>query len=133
MGLLANLTLLLAAASAVIAEDKAAVPKITSIKFSGSGCQKDPAFSGTFNDPKVTFSEFVANLPGTSQTVNCQAHLQAEGASQGWQVAVKSNTVRGQAVLQPGTSLTHFTSVYFSQDPAKTVSIFPHGIISFGR
>ncbi|KAL1837202.1 hypothetical protein VTJ49DRAFT_4153 [Mycothermus thermophilus] len=124
MGLLSNLALLLAATSAVVAETTATpnVPKISSITFSGSGCTRDPKFSGTFSDPKLTFHDFSATLPGKNQTVHCQAHLQATGGSKGWQYAVKSNTIRGHVVLQPGTALTHYTTVYFSQKPADTES-----------
>ncbi|KAL2271412.1 hypothetical protein VTJ83DRAFT_783 [Remersonia thermophila] len=124
MGLLSNLTLLLAATSAVVADTAAtpAVPKISSITFSGSGCVKDPKFSGTFNDPTLTFSNFAAALPGKNQTTHCQAHIQASNGSKGWQFALKSNTVRGHVVLQPGTSLTRYTTIFFSQNPTATGS-----------
>lgn len=126
MGLLSHLTVFLTAASAVAAEAAApaVAPKITSITYSGSGCVKDPKFSGSFTDPTLTFSNFAAALPG-NQTVNCQVHLQASGASPGWQVAVNRNVVKGHVVLTPGTSLTHYTTVYFSQDAARTVSLDP--------
>lgn len=124
MGLLSHLTVFLTAASAVAAEAAApaVAPKITSITYSGSGCVKDPKFSGSFTDPTLTFSNFAAALPG-NQTVNCQVHIQASGASAGWQVAVNRNVVKGHVVLTPGTSLTHYTTVYFSQDAARTVSL----------
>ncbi|KAH6650399.1 hypothetical protein F5144DRAFT_43757 [Chaetomium tenue] len=122
MGILSNI-LLLTAASAAMADTAApATPKITSITFSGNGCAKDPKFSGGFNDPTVTFSSFAASLPGT-QTLNCQAHLQATGASPGWQVSLKTNVIKGRVLLTPGTSLTHYTTVFFSQDAARSDTI----------
>jgi hypothetical protein len=131
MGLLSNLALLLTAASAVAADPAApsTAPKITSITFSGNGCQRDPKFSGSFSDPTLTFYNFAASLPGANQTVNCQVHLQASGASAGWQVALKTNVVKGHVVLSPGTTLTHYTTVFFSQDAAKTVSLDLHKLL----
>ncbi|KAK4129057.1 hypothetical protein N657DRAFT_639604 [Parathielavia appendiculata] len=121
MGILSHLALVLTAASAVAAEaaTPGSPPQITSITYSGNGCQRDPKFSGSFNDPTVTFYNFAASLPGANQTVNCQVHLQAKGASPGWQVALKSNVIKGHVVLGPGTTLTHYTTVFFSQDAAK--------------
>lgn len=122
MGLLSNLAVLLAAASAASAADPAPAdaPKITSITYSGSGCPNNAKFSGSFSDPVVTFPNFVASLPG-NQTVACQVHLQASGASAGWQAAISRNTVKGRVSLSPGTALTYYTTVYFSQDAANTV------------
>lgn len=119
MGFLSNFVLLMAATAAVA---DPSTPKIASIKFSGNGCLKDPKFSGSFDAPRLTFSNFAAALPGSNQTVNCQVHLQTQGSTPGWQVALKSNVVKGHVVLSPGTTLTHYTTVYFSQDAAKTVS-----------
>jgi hypothetical protein len=122
MGILSNL-LLLTAASAAMADTAApATPRITSITYSGNGCAKDPKFSGNFNDPTVTFNNFAASLPG-SQTLNCQVHLQANGASPGWQVALKTNVIKGRVYLTPGTSLTHYTTVFFSQDAGRSDTI----------
>ncbi|AEO53777.1 hypothetical protein MYCTH_91276 [Thermothelomyces thermophilus ATCC 42464] len=119
MGLLSNLVLLTAAVA--VAADPA-TPKISSISFSGNGCLNDPKFSGNFDVPCLTFSNFAAALPGNNKTVNCQVHLQTQGATPGWQVALKSNVVKGHVVLSPGTTLTHYTTVFFSQDASNTVS-----------
>ncbi|KAK4156618.1 hypothetical protein C8A00DRAFT_30471 [Chaetomidium leptoderma] len=121
MGILSNIAILLTAASAVTAEAAApaAPPRITSISFSGNGCVQDPKFSGSFTDPTVTFRNFAVANPG-NKTVNCQVHLQASGASPGWQVALKTNVVKGHVVLTPGTAVTHYTTVYFSQDAGNT-------------
>ncbi|KAL2180653.1 uncharacterized protein P884DRAFT_237538 [Thermothelomyces heterothallicus CBS 202.75] len=117
MGLLSNLVLLTAAVA--VAADPA-TPKISSISFSGNGCLNDPKFSGNFDVPCLTFSNFAAALPGNNKTVNCQVHLQTQGATPGWQVALKSNVVKGHVVLSPGTTLTHYTTVFFSQDASNT-------------
>jgi hypothetical protein len=124
MGFLSHLAILLAAASAVAAESAEAVPAvatphITSIKYSGSGCPNDAQFSGNFNNPTVTFKDFTISSPG-EKTVNCQVHLQATGASPGWQVAIKKNVVKGHLYLSPGSSLTHYTTIFFSQDASNT-------------
>lgn len=123
MGILSNIAILLTAASAVTAEAAApaAPPRISSISYSGNGCIQDPKFSGSFTDPKLTFQNYAVSNPN-NRTVNCQVHLQTSGASAGWQVALKSNVVKGHVVLAPGTAVTHYTTVYFSQDAGNTVS-----------
>jgi hypothetical protein len=131
MGILSNLLLLTAASVAMADTAAPATPRITSITYSGSGCAKDPKFSGNFNDPTVTFNSFAASLPG-SQTLNCQVHLQANGASPGWQVALKTNVIKGRVYLTPGTSLTHYTTVFFSQDAGRSVSPSIHPSIQKG-
>ncbi|AEO70676.1 25426aa1-c760-4bca-a21d-6a7372dfba21 [Thermothielavioides terrestris] len=118
MGLLSHLAVFLTAASAVVAD-----PHITSIKFAGSGCPNNPKFSGSFENGCITYSDFVAVQPGYNSTLNCQAQIQAAGANPGWQVALKSNTVKGHAVLSPGASLDYYTTVFFSQDAANTNSL----------
>ncbi|KAH6619425.1 hypothetical protein B0J18DRAFT_434069 [Chaetomium sp. MPI-SDFR-AT-0129] len=128
MGLLTNLVLLAAAAAGVTADtaDVAApaVPSITSITYSGTGCTSDPKLTGGFNDATLSFSAFNTNLPGaTTQTANCQVHLEAKGASPGWQVALQTTRVRGHAVLAPGTTLNHYTTVYFSENAGNTDTI----------
>jgi hypothetical protein len=84
MGLLSQLTVVLAAATHTVLAAPAdvsgadvATPRITSITFSGSGCARDPRFSGNFNNPSVTFTDFAAASPGANQTLNCEVHLQA--------------------------------------------------------
>lgn len=125
MGLLSQLTLLIAAATAVTADIAApagGTPQITGISYSGNGCKQNPKFSGNFNDPTLTFHNFAASLPGSNRTVNCQVHLQATGANPGWQAAIRSNIVKGHVVLEPGTALTYYTTIFFSQDAGATVS-----------
>jgi hypothetical protein len=62
-------------------------------------------------------------LPGGNQTLNCEVHLQATGVGSGWQFALSRNQVKGFVSLGPGTQLTHFTTVYFSQNAGNTVSL----------
>ncbi|KAK0663900.1 hypothetical protein QBC41DRAFT_23595 [Cercophora samala] len=133
MGLLTTATALLVAAASVVNADvaaapaaPAAIPRITSLTFSGPGCVRDPKHTGGLSDPTFSFSNFASSLPGTTRTLNCQAHLQATGASPGWQVAVKTNVVKGNVYLTPGTSLDYFTTVFFSQDAAKTGTVRGH-------
>ena len=132
MGFLSQLTILLATASLSTAAatpvveqaeaEAAATPRITSITFSGNGCPNNVQTSGSFNDPSFTYKDFKIVVPGTLQTLNCQAHVQASGASAGWQVALKNNWVKGRVSLDAGSSLTYYTTVFYSQDAANTVS-----------
>lgn len=136
MGLLARLTVLLAVASpslvaAETAESPASVsPRITSIRFSGNGCPQDPKHTGGLNDATFTYNHFELSIPGGNQTLNCQVHVQASGVGSGWQMALSRNRVKGHVVLGPGTSLTHYTTVYYSQDASRTVRS-PGGLLFF--
>ncbi|KAK3329858.1 hypothetical protein B0H66DRAFT_597422 [Apodospora peruviana] len=124
--MLSRFTVLLAAASAAlpaslaVAESPSSLPRISTITYSGNGCTRDPKLSGDFNDPTFSYNNFAASLPGTNQTLNCEVHIQATGASSGWQVALKDNWVKGHLVLDPDTCLDYYTQVYFSQNAAKT-------------
>ncbi|GAB1310724.1 hypothetical protein MFIFM68171_00934 [Madurella fahalii] len=128
MGLLVCLTVLLAVASPslVSAEAPAAPaapavsPRITSISYSGNGCLQDPKQTGSLNDATFTYHNFALSMPGGNQTLNCQVHVQANGVGSGWQMALSRNRVNGHVVLSPGTALTHYTTVYFSQDASNT-------------
>lgn len=139
MGLLSHLTALLlaaatassslipaAAAAAASAAAASPSPRISSISFSGNGCPKDPKHSGGFTDPTFTYHGFALALPGANRTANCQVHVQATtgAGAAGWQVALRTNSVRGHVVLSPGTRLEYYTSVFFSQEAGKTVCFF---------
>jgi hypothetical protein len=126
MGILSHLTVLLAAVYPLVASETATpTPKITSITYSGSGCASDPKLAGDFNDPTFTYQDFSLTLSSVeSRTANCQVHLQASGAGAGWQVALTRNVVKGHVYLTPGDTLNYYTTVYFSQDAANTVSHF---------
>lgn len=130
MGLLSHLTALLLAAatasSSLIPAAASPSPRISSISFSGNGCPKDPKHSGGFTDPTFTYHGFALALPGANRTANCQVHVQATtgAGAAGWQVALRTNSVRGHVVLSPGTRLEYYTSVFFSQEAGKTVCFF---------
>ncbi|KAK3938734.1 hypothetical protein QBC46DRAFT_264707 [Diplogelasinospora grovesii] len=124
MGAFSRMTVLLAAAaySSLVTADPA-TPRITSITYSGNGCPNNPDRSGDFNGPTFAYRRFVAAYPGTNQTVNCEVHIQATGASAGWQVALSDNWIKGHVVLDPGTQLDYWTTSYFSQDAANTGTV----------
>jgi len=122
------LTSLLFATAAVAADADAAAPalaagaRISSIKYSGNGCLRDPKYSGGLADPTFTYSNFAATLPGVNQTLNCQVHIEITGVGAGWQVALGQNAVRSHLVLTPDTRLDYFTTVFFSEAASQTVS-----------
>jgi len=120
MGLLSNLVLLTAAS--LVAADPA-TPRISSISFSGNGCPDNAKYTGNFNNACFTFSDFAGSAPGSNSTLNCQVHLVGTAATPGWQVSLKSSVTKGHVVLAPGTTLTHYTTSYFSQDAAVTDTI----------
>jgi hypothetical protein len=112
------------------ADTPASLPRITSVQYSGNGCSNDAARSGGFNDPTFSYNRFAAALPGRNQTVNCEIHVQAAGASSGWQVALSDVDVKGHLVLDAGTRLDYYTTVYYSQNaPATVCSHFPVKLI----
>ncbi|KAF2270324.1 hypothetical protein CC78DRAFT_508107 [Lojkania enalia] len=118
-----------AIAPALVAADVAApasAPKITSLKFSGSGCPNDSgsvkSTSGFLSDAaSFTYSQ----LRGDS-TDNCEIHIQASGGSQGWQFAIKEIEWRGNVQLKPGTQLDTITQVFFSEKAADTTTFTTH-------
>ncbi|EGO51976.1 hypothetical protein NEUTE1DRAFT_55917 [Neurospora tetrasperma FGSC 2508] len=99
-----------------LAESPAGTPRINSISYSGSGCPQTQArFSGSLDDPTLTFNHFAIEYPNTvNRTANCQVHVQAQGVSAGWQVSVKDTFVDGHVTLDPGATLDYFSTVYFS-------------------
>lgn len=103
----------------------ASLPSISSVSYSGSGCPSaSPAVvrSGAFAEPAFRLNGFEAQVPGGTSTVNCQVHVQAEGASSGWQLGLESVTVRGHLVLDPGAALDWYVTSFFSEEAEKTVS-----------
>lgn len=126
MGFLPRLALLVQTLypALALATDAAApptLPRITSVQYSGNGCPDDASRKGDFNDPTFRFDSFAASFPGTGRTVNCEVHVQAAGATAGWQVALSQVNVDGRLVLDPGVGLVYFTQTYFSDDAADTV------------
>ncbi|KAI1079211.1 hypothetical protein F5B20DRAFT_545474 [Whalleya microplaca] len=111
------------------------LPRIVSVSYSGSGCpSSSPAVERTgsgFNDVGFQLNGFEAQTtPAASpaaSSVNCQVHLQAAGASAGWQVGVAEVVVRGHLVLDPGARLEYYVSSFWSEDAGDTVTI--HGTV----
>ena len=122
MGLLSSLTVL--ATAALVAAQPPSLPTISGLKFSGSGCPQNSNLKWTGNLDELTlrYSEFSAKTPGDA-TANCQVHIQTTGGTAGWQYSLKSTTVKGSASLDPGATLTVFTTVFFSEDAATSPSI----------
>ncbi|KAI0404329.1 hypothetical protein F4802DRAFT_251361 [Xylaria palmicola] len=109
-------------------EAPSALPKITSLSYSGSGCpSSSPGVDrtgGGFSDIGFRLNSFEASLPGIENAnTNCQVHLQATGCSAGWQVGIKSATVRGHLTLDPGASITWYLTSYWSENAATTNTI----------
>jgi hypothetical protein len=96
-------------------------PKITSLEYAGNGCAPKGSVkssSTTIGDSATfTFSEFRGD-----DTNNCGIHLQAQGGSSGWQVAIKDVEYKGSVNLKPGSTLDTTSQVFWSEAAAKTVS-----------
>jgi len=126
MGPLTRLTVLLAALwpSHARSDSPPSLPQIREISFSGNGCPQgsQPRYSGNFNDLEITYNNFAVRLPGNEANRACQVHIQAYGGTPGWQFALRDVLVTGHAFLQSGTSLDWMSTVYFSQDAARTVT-----------
>lgn len=105
------------------ADTPASQPRITSVQYSGNGCPNDASRSGGFSDPTFTYNRFAASLPGVNQTVNCEIHVQSTGASAGWQVALSDVNISGHVVLDQGTRLDYYTTVYYSENAGATVCL----------
>ncbi|CCC07875.1 hypothetical protein SMACR_01440 [Sordaria macrospora] len=119
-----TLTTLLSLTTLALAESPAGTPRINSISYSGSGCPQTQAkFSGSLNDPTLTFNHFAIEYPNTvNRTANCQVHLQAKGVSAGWQVSIKDTFVDGHVTLDPGAALDYFSTVYYSSSADDAVT-----------
>ena len=101
------------------------LPKFTSVQYSGSGCPSSApgvVRTGAFAEPAFRLNGFEAKVPDGTSSVNCQVHIEASGASAGWQVGLESVSVRGHLVLDPGATLDWFVTSFFSQDADRTVS-----------
>ena len=121
MGIVTRVAMLLAVASAAVADTPPSIPRITSIQYSGSGCPNNADQSGDFNSPTFTYHRFTTSYPGTDGTTNCEVHVQSSGGSSGWQVALSDIYVTGHVTLDPNTRLDYYTTVYYSQAAADTV------------
>ncbi|KAF2015256.1 hypothetical protein BU24DRAFT_461512 [Aaosphaeria arxii CBS 175.79] len=115
----ASLFLAAAAAPILAAAAPPTPPSISDAVFSGNGCKT--ATSARINTD--TLGDWVTidfdQLKG-DDTQNCQLHANVNGASQGWQFAIKEVTYRGDLTLKSGSQLDTLTSVYFSQEADRT-------------
>lgn len=97
-------------------------PRISKLVFSGTGCPNDSgsvkADSATLGDGAgVSFTQ----LKGTD-TDNCAVHIQSNGGSAGWQVAVREITYQGDVNLRGNSALDTFTQIFWSENAGNTVS-----------
>lgn len=105
------------------------LPTITSVSYSGNACPQGSnsvTETGDWGSLGFSFSNFSASSPGTTSNRNCQVHLEASGASAGWQVSLSDIAVHGHTVLQPGAHANYWTTSFWSESPANTVSHKPH-------
>lgn len=126
MGFITNLAVLATAlVPSLVLAAPPSIPTISKLTFSGNGCTQGSnlKWSGNLDELTVRYSEFTARNPGDGSS-NCQIHIQTTGGTAGWQYALKSTELKGSASLDPGATLTVFTSVYFSEDASNTVSAF---------
>lgn len=99
-------------------------PTITRLVFSGSGC---PNTSNSVRADTAVLGDAVgmsfSQLKGSS-TDNCAVHLQAAGASAGWQVGIREVAYTGHVVLRGRSALDTFTQVFWSESAGDTVWFF---------
>ncbi|KAL1862772.1 hypothetical protein VTK73DRAFT_6659 [Phialemonium thermophilum] len=118
-----TLTLHLASTVSALPGAPPSLPRFTSIQYSGNGCPSGARLdSGNFDDPTFAFRSFAiqTSAGAANLTANCQIHVQADGASSGWQVALSEINVQARAVLDPSETVTYYAQVYFSEDAATT-------------
>ncbi|KAK8079772.1 hypothetical protein PG997_007590 [Apiospora hydei] len=86
------------------------------VVYSGDGCPSSaPAVDKSgdgFDDVSFRLNAFaVSSADVYSSTANCEVHVQASGASAGWQVGVSDVYVRGRLVLDPGAQMDFYVTV----------------------
>lgn len=96
-------------------------PRITSLKFSGNGCPDNGDVKSSISS-LTDSATFNFNSLNGDNTNNCQVHLQSQGGSQGWQVAVKEVEYKGHVRLRPGSRLDTLTTIFWSEKASATVS-----------
>ncbi|KAK8010489.1 hypothetical protein PG990_009454 [Apiospora arundinis] len=116
-----------AAVKLVARDGPSSMPHITSVQYSGDGCPSSaPAVdkSGGFDDLSFRLNAFsVSSADVYSSTANCEVHVQASGASAGWQVGVSDVYVRGRLILDPGAQMDFYVTTFWSQSAANTVTV----------
>lgn len=101
---------------------------ITQIVYSGPGCPSNsvstPPASIGYNTQVFSFHDFV-----TSDTQNCELHIQGSGLSPGWQVSLAELDVVGSLRREGGggaAAVRWFWQVYWSDNAADTVIMHFH-------
>ncbi|KAI0593861.1 hypothetical protein F4775DRAFT_607060 [Biscogniauxia sp. FL1348] len=123
--LLSLLTLTTAHPYPLDAPAPAALPRIASISYSGTGC---PSSSPGVDRTGASWADLAFRMNGfeaapTTTTANCQVHVQAAGAAPGWQVGLCDVQVRGHAVLDPGATLEYYVTSFWSEDAGAATTI----------
>jgi hypothetical protein len=114
--------ILAAVAPAAVLAAPPAQANIYDLKISGNGCPSGKLTSNTAKlGDSISFG-YPAGFAG-DDTSNCAIILQANGASQGWQVAVKGVSASGEVTLKSGSALDTISTVFWSQNAAETVSL----------
>ncbi len=110
-----------------ISPEPPVLPDVTSVTFSGSGC---PQGSTNVSIPTSSWADWTFSLhqfspedpdkatSAAGRTQNCQVHATLVTKSPGWQLAVRSASMRGFSSLSSGSSLAAFATIFWSQDPA---------------
>lgn len=115
------------APAALVAAAPPSAPQIYNVDYAGNGCAAPGSVkstSGTLGDSaSFTFS----SLKG-DDTNNCGIHVQAKGASEGWQVAIGAIEYRGTLTLKPGSSLDSYSQIFWSDNASKTVSVSTYSL-----
>ncbi|KAF2677897.1 hypothetical protein K458DRAFT_318418 [Lentithecium fluviatile CBS 122367] len=115
-----SLALLTAALPALIAAAPEHVPRITSLRISGTGCPNNSGSVKSTNGVLADTATFTFGQLRGEDTDNCEIHIQSTGASEGWQVAVKEVAYQSNVALKPGSQLDTITSAFWSEAAADT-------------
>lgn len=117
-------TAIAALAGVVSADSPSSWGTASSIKFSGNGCPQGSATRVGNYDGTFSFSDFVVtNTNPTDKTANCAAHINVNGVSGGWQVAVSAIDAKGHIMLSPGATANFYTTVFWSKDASNSVCL----------
>jgi len=107
-----------------------AAPRWQDATWSGNGCGSGPTLTAESGGKvKMSFdmNAFRAQIgPGLSplgKTVNCAVHGNVDEGIAGYRLAVTNVETDGFLYSGPGVTLTHFTTIFWSQDASNTVSI----------
>jgi len=114
-------TLIAAAATAVTAQTPANLPQFSGYTYSGSGCPVSSNGVVTHSGGDYTAERWNINGFTSNSTSNCEIHLSAGGATEGWQVALDHVKLTGKTSLTSGSSLTYYVDYFWSNDASDTI------------